>query len=78
MIPESYWKREDTPMKNSPVGKVMQDLITEYPQLTPHQACDLVHEAFAAGTRTYNQRVYTRLLRAKSLYLVANAKEGHS
>lgn len=74
MIPASYWKLEHTPMKNSPVGKVMQDLITEYPQLTPSQACDLVHQAFAAGTRTYNRRVYTRLLREKSLYLVPNAK----
>jgi hypothetical protein len=45
-------------MKNSPVGKAMQELMAAYPDLRPEQAHALVAKAFAAGVRHFAKRRY--------------------
>lgn len=67
MIPESYWKREDTPMKNSPTGTAMRRIAELYPELTVEQCLERAREALdrAAGCKRYNVQIETPLRAAR-------------
>lgn len=63
MIPANYWKREDTPMKNSPAGTAMQRVAELYPELTVDECLGRAREALdrAAGCKRYNIQIETPL-----------------
>lgn len=59
MIPASYWKHLDTPMKNSPTGKAMLRIHELYPELTVFQCLERAREALAqaAARKHYSIKI---------------------
>ena len=44
MIPKDYFERPDSPMRNSPIGRIMRQLEFLHPDMRAHDLREMAHE----------------------------------
>ena len=56
---DTWFKLPDTPMKNSPVGRMIQAIVDESPQIAYQDARNMALTSLANASKRKNYRVFT-------------------